>query len=193
MAIAIVYSAAKAEEKLPAPLLEAFTKIDTILSDEVKATLKTKDPKQAEADIFGGDINDIINEESYDDLRSQLVARIERKLGFGIRHPDVGRLPMHPEVELFFVPYLVNDPTTQADILLELYMKRLRGLPTEWKKRLIKQRDLNVSMLERSLDYLMGDIQKMDPTVSVPLLKKMRAAIDKAEKKIAEQVAAPDS
>jgi hypothetical protein len=178
---------ATAGEHLPPPLVEAFTKIDAILSDEVKTTLKQKDPEQARIDPFGDNITDITNEKTYDNLQGQLVAKIERELGLGIRHPAVGRLPRHPKIEEFFTPYLVSEPGTQAVILLELYVKHLRGMPTEWEKRLIQFRDLNVLLLEGAWDQLMQDIQTMDPAVSKPLIMKMRALVVDAEKQIAEQ------
>jgi hypothetical protein len=186
----VFYTASARTEDLPPPLIEAFTKIDALLSDDVKTTLKTKDPKEVRIDPFADSEDpfgeDITNEATYDSLRSQLSVRIERKLGLGWRHPAIGRAVIHPKIEQLFVPYLVADPATQADILLELYVKNLRGGPTEWKKRLIDQRDLNLTMWEGSWNQFMWDIQKMDPAIALPLLMRMRVAMDEAEKQMAE-------
>ena len=175
-------------EELPAVLNEAFVAIDTTLSDEVRSTLKKEDPEKARIDPFGDDLDDITNEETYDSLRSQLVDRIKRRLGLGQRNSAIARLPTHPKVEEFFVPYLVTDPGTQADILLELYVKQLRGLPTGWKERLIQQRALNVGLLKRAWEQLMSDLQAVDPAIAVPLLREMKAALGVAEKQIVERV-----
>ena len=177
---------AEGSEELPPALLEAFGKIEIILGDEIKTTLKTKDPMQAEANPFGlvdDPFDDITNTKIYDNLHDQLVALIQRKLG--LRYTSIIGFPMHPKIEQFFIPYLVQSKTRQADILLELYVKHLRGMPTEWKKLLIKERDLNIALLENSWGLLMmRDVQKMDPVIAKSLLKKMRVKLDDAEKKI---------
>ncbi|MDF1740462.1 MAG: hypothetical protein P1U86_14980 [Verrucomicrobiales bacterium] len=174
-------------DDIPSPLVEAFSIIDRIVPEATRERLTQVDKRRVRPDPFTDDVpDDVTKEKTYDDLRGGIVEQIQKEMMLGPRHPSLSRAPKHREIESFFVPYFVPFEQ-QPDLLLEFYVRHIRGMPIHWKRTLVERRDENLHFIGEGWRGLLYDIRSMERSAGLELIKKLRESLDETEKKIAEQ------